>query len=115
MPQSFRTFAVFVGELESLNESQCFVDRPSNRKIVHRHLAKNPFLVDDEQTSANKFLERNSTQVRRARECSPKCNAFVLFVNSERASDVSCLVSQNWKVDVTDSTCVSWSVRPGKE
>ena len=43
---------MFVGELESLDESQCFVDRPSNRKIVHRHLTQVAFIIDDEEAPA---------------------------------------------------------------
>lgn len=42
---------MFVGVLESLNQSERFIDRATHRQIIHCDLSENTFIINDEETS----------------------------------------------------------------
>jgi len=49
-PPSRADFSMLVGVLECLDQPEGFVDRPTNRQIVHRNLSQYPLSIDDEKT-----------------------------------------------------------------
>ena len=50
-PRNDSYLALFVSELEGINQAKRLVDRPSNRKIVDSDLSYDAIRVDQEQPS----------------------------------------------------------------
>ena len=67
------TFAVLVCELEGLHESQGFVDRAADGKIIDGYLTKVAVLVDQEQATESDALILLSTK-------NTNSNAFKLTI-----------------------------------
>ena len=42
---------MFISELESLDQSQCLINRSTDWQVIHRYLAEFALRVDDEQST----------------------------------------------------------------
>jgi len=93
-PAGGADFAVFVGELEGLDQSQGLVDISADGEIVDGHLAEGARAIDDEEAAES--------------------DALILLENSVRSRDFQVLVGEQRDVHLAKSSLLSGGVDPGE-
>lgn len=93
-PSGGADFAVFVGELEGLDQPQSLVDVSAHGQIVDGHLAEGAGAVDDEEAAEG--------------------DALVLLENSVRSGDFQVLVGEQGDVHLAQSSLLPGGVGPGQ-
>ena len=85
---------MLVSKLESLNETQSFVDRAADGQVVDGDLAQLLFAVDDEEAAEGE--------------------ALVLLVDAVRFGNGARLVGEQWNVQRSESALLAGRVDPGQ-
>ena len=94
VPVGRANFSVFVGELESLNQSKGFINRSADWQIVLGDLSNNLFVVNDEQSSQRTSFRVNIDII--------SLRDFLFWISDQRV------------VDGSDSSFGSFGVDPRK-
>ena len=107
---------MFLSELESLNESEGFVDRSSNWEIVQGGLSQDSFLVDDEQSSEFVRNIRGEKHGKRNQVAGELPEGDSLFGDEHFVIGGHLLldVSDERNVDLSKTSLLSWGVDPSQ-